>query len=225
MASADRFAEIVEDQIPEIINEAITISIKRQTNWSVAIFKNWLKLRYPSGELKSRINPGEEALFQRPKRKFCASDEIRFDRAPLGVNTVGNMMKEISTEAKLSQVYTNHYISATSVTLLDRAGIPVHRIMQVSAHRNDGSVKVFCERQTLPQEKQCSKILAAPVATSTTTSLATQQVQQIEQRNTNEITYQNTFATTGSPKFVDFGNSRFENCNFAFSYNVSKKSD
>ena len=29
--------------------------------------------------------------------------------------------------------------------------------------------------------------------------------------------------TTGSPKFVDFGNARFENCNFAFTYNVSKK--
>ena len=171
------------------------------------------------------LNPGEEALFQRPKRKFCASDEIWFDRAPLGVNSLGNMMKEISTAAKLSQVYTNHCIRATSVTLLDRAGIPVHRIMQVSGHRNEGSVKVYCERQTLQQQKQCSEILAAPVATNPTTSLATQQVQQIEQRNTNEITYQNTFATTSSPKFVDFGNARFENCNFAFTYNVSKKSD
>ena len=39
------------------------------------------------------LNPGEEALFQRPKRKCCASDEIWFDRAPLGVNSLGNMMK------------------------------------------------------------------------------------------------------------------------------------
>ena len=36
-------------------------------------------------------------------------------------------------------------------------------------------------------------------------------------------TKQNTFATTS--KFVDFRNARFENCNFAFTYNVSKKSD
>jgi hypothetical protein len=42
------------------------------------------------------LNPGEEALFQRPKRKFSASDEIWFDRAPLVVNTLGNMMKEIN---------------------------------------------------------------------------------------------------------------------------------
>ena len=31
--------------------------------------------------------------------------------------------------------------------------------------------------------------------------------------------------TVSSPKFVDFGNARFENCNFAFTYIVSKKSD
>ena len=31
--------------------------------------------------------------------------------------------------------------------------------------------------------------------------------------------------TTSSPKFVDFGNARFKKCNFAFTYNVSKKSD
>ena len=54
------------------------------------------------------LNPDEEVLFQRPKRKFCLNDEIWFDIAPLGVNNLGNMMKEISFAAKLSQTYTNH---------------------------------------------------------------------------------------------------------------------
>ena len=57
--------------------------------------------------------------------------------------------------------------------------------MQVSGHRNKGSIEVYCERQTLQQQKQYSEILVAPVATSPTSSLATQEVQQIEQRNTN----------------------------------------
>ena len=117
------------------------------------------------------LNPGEEALFQRPKRRFCASNDIWFDRAPLGVNTLGNIMKEISVAAKLSKIYTNHCIRATSVTLLDRAGIPVHRIMQVSGHRNEGSVKVYCERQTLQQKKQCSEILAKQTEIASTDSM------------------------------------------------------
>ena len=49
------------------------------------------------------LNPGEEPLFQRPKRRL------------------GNMIKEISVVAKLSEIYTNHCIRATSVTLLDNA--------------------------------------------------------------------------------------------------------
>ena len=171
------------------------------------------------------LNPGEEALFQRPKRKFCAADEIWFDRAPLGVNTLGNMMKEISIAAKLSQIYTNHCIRATSVTILDRAGIPVHRIMQVSGHRNEGSVKVYCERQTLQQQRQCSEILAKQTEVSSTdeTVLARKPLQQTHNTNKNEIRYQNSFSNTTSPKFVDFGEARFENCNFTFNYNVGKE--
>ena len=38
------------------------------------------------------LNPGEEALFQRPKRRFCASDDIWFDRAPLGVRAVARTL-------------------------------------------------------------------------------------------------------------------------------------
>ena len=174
-------------------------------------------------KLIQALNPGEEALFQRPKRKFCAKDKTRFGRPPVGVNSLGNMMKEISIAANLSQVYRNHCIRATSVTSLDRAGVPVHRIMQVSGHRNEGSVKVYCERQTLQQQKQCSEILVAPIASM---ALATKPTPQIEHSKRNEITYQNMFATTtSSPKFVDFGNAKLANCNFAFTYNVTKKSD
>ena len=143
------------------------------------------------------LNHGEEALFQRPKRKFSLNDEIWFDRAPLRVNSLGNMMKEISFAAKLSQTYTNHCIRATSVTLLDRARIPVHRIMQVSGHRNEGSVKVYCERQTLQQQKQCSEILAATVASST--ALITKSPQQVENRNSASC-QNNMFTNTNSPK-------------------------
>ena len=108
------------------------------------------------------------------------------------------------------------------MTLLDRAGIAVHRIMQVSGHKNEGIVKAYCERQTLQQQKQCSEILAALVASST--ALITKSPQQVENRNSASC-QNNIFTNTNSPKFVDFGNARFENCNFAFTHNTTKKSD
>jgi len=108
------------------------------------------------------------------------------------------------------------------VTLLDTAGISVHRIMQVLGHRNEGRVKVYCERQTLQQQKQCSEILAAPVASSM--ALITKSPEQVVDRYSLSC-QNNMFTNSNSPKFVDFKNARFENCNFAFTYNTTKKSD
>lgn len=178
-------------------------------------------------KLLTVLNPGEEALFQRPKRNFVSTDKVWFEKSPLGVNTLGSMMKEISTAANLSQIYTNHSVSnhsvrSTSITLLDRAGIPVHRIMQVSGHRSETSVKVYCERQTLEQQKQCSEILAAPTSTALVEKPLSELSQQdAVQTKTSSDTYQNTTCTNNlqnSPKFVDFGNAKFQNCNFAFNY-------
>jgi len=96
--------------------------------------------------------------------------------------------------------------------------------MQVSGHRNEGSAKVYCERQnaTTTELEQCSEILAASVASST--ALITKSPQQVEDRNS-VYCQNNMFTNSNSPKFVDFGNATFENCNFAFTYNVTKKSD
>ena len=107
------------------------------------------------------------------------------------------------------------------MTLLDRAGVPVHRIMQVSGHRNEGSVKVYCERQTLQQQKQCSEILAAPVAS---TALATKPTQQIEHSNINEITYQKLLQAR--PNLSTLGMQNLKTVLLrSRQYNVTKKSD
>ena len=74
----------------------------------------------------------------------------------------------------------------------------------------------------LQQQKQCSEILVSPVASST--ALITKYPQQVENRSSASC-QNNIFTNTNSPKFVDFGNARFENCNFAFTYNMTKKSD
>ena len=70
------------------------------------------------------------ALFQKPKKNFLRSDEIWFENSPIGVNKLGGMMKEISLTASLGKVYTNHCVSSTTISALDEAGIPIHRIMQ-----------------------------------------------------------------------------------------------
>ena len=41
----------------------------------------------------------------------------------VGVNTIANFMKTISMKAELSQIFTNHSITATSITVLDECGV------------------------------------------------------------------------------------------------------
>ena len=68
-------------------------------------------------------------LFQKPKRNFTLGNKIWFENCTIGVNKIGAMIKEISTDAKYSQIYTNHCAKSTTVTVLDAAGIPIHRTM------------------------------------------------------------------------------------------------
>ena len=67
----------------------------------------------------SKLKPKCEALFQQPRRDWNESviHNIWYENRPLGVNSLGNMTKEISTKAKLSKVYTNHCVRGTAITL------------------------------------------------------------------------------------------------------------
>ena len=56
----------------------------------------------------SLLNHKENAFFQYPSKKLNG-----FNNAPIGKNSLGIMMKEICTAAKLSKMYTNHCIRKT----------------------------------------------------------------------------------------------------------------
>lgn len=90
----------------------------------------------------SHLNPNIDELFQRPK-SLSPKFGPWYDAQVLGVNYIGNMMKKISINAKLSTEYTNHCIRATSVTILDQSGIEARHIMAVSGHRSESSIRSY----------------------------------------------------------------------------------
>ena len=61
----------------------------------------------------------------------------------VGERTLGEKMKNISREAKLSKCYTNHLIRATAVTILDKSGFEARHIMAVSGHKNEASIQSY----------------------------------------------------------------------------------
>ena len=70
------------------------------------------------------------------------------------------MMKEISQEAKLSTVYTNHCVRATAITLWSQSGLENRQIMAISGHRNESSLRSYNSRPSVDQLRQCSDILS-----------------------------------------------------------------
>ena len=83
-----------------------------------------------------------DRLFQRPSLK---ENCVRwYASAPMGHNTIGNMMPNLSEKAVLSRRYTNHSLRATSVNVLDDIGNFASRhIMTVTGHKSENSLKTY----------------------------------------------------------------------------------
>ena len=123
----------------------------------------------------SSVNPGCNAFFQFPKRFWKEPEEsVWFENRCLGANKLGSKMKELSKAANLSQVYTNHCIRATAITLWSDAGLSNRHIMTLSGHRNENSLKSYNARPSSQQLQVCSNVLSCicPKSTSHTSRLA-----------------------------------------------------
>lgn len=95
----------------------------------------------------SKLNPDCNAFFQFPKRFWKGPEEsVWFENRCLGANKLGSMMTELSKAAHLSQVYTNHCISATVITLWSDVGLSNRHIKMLSDHRNENYLKSYSAR-------------------------------------------------------------------------------
>ena len=177
------------------------------SNCPVKSFKKFLSV----------LNPNQTALFQKPKKKFLPCDYIWFENSPIGVNKLGDLMKEISLAASLSKVYTNHCVRSTTIFALDEAGIPIHRIVQTSGHRSESSVKSYCDRQCLEKYKESSNILAkvghdSKESTSGAVVGAVNNIENLTQ-NSQSHNVQNLVANFNhSPTFNVLSRAEFKDC-------------
>ena len=125
----------------------------------------------------SKMNPNCKALFQYPKRNWSPFDDVWYENRPLGVNKLDGMMKEISKEANLSRIYTNHSVRATAITVMSNAGIPNRHIMAISGHRNEQSLAHYNTRPSTDQLHQCSDVLSRSLSINASESLSIVPVQ------------------------------------------------
>ena len=112
----------------------------------------------------SKLNQDCEILFTKPiKTKYFKAEEktVWFTSQPLGVNTIGELMKNISTRLNLSKIYTNHCIHATCKSLLASHGIEARQIMRVSGHKGESSLRSNDHDNSVEQQRKIADILSS----------------------------------------------------------------
>ena len=76
-----------------------------------------------------------------------------------GVNKLSTMMKNISSEAGLSHIYTNHSVRATAINLWANSGFTNWEIMVISGHLSESNVQSYHCIPSVKQLRRCSEVL------------------------------------------------------------------
>lgn len=84
-------------------------------------------------------------------------------------------MKTISSDAGLSQIYTNHCIRATCITTLDNNGFEARHIMSITGHKSETSIRAYSKTGLETKKRMCDVLSnstrnnssAAAISTST----------------------------------------------------------
>lgn len=130
----------------------------------------------------SKLNPECEALFQYPKRNWEPSDNVWYENRLLKVNKLSTTMKDISSTARLSRIYTNNSVRATAITLWENAGLTNQEIMAISSHRNESSLQNYHNMPSVQQFRKCSNILTVALGDDKVQPTTTDQLVSNERR-------------------------------------------
>ena len=101
-------------------------------------------------------------LWQKPKRKVRGTEEEWFQNQVVGRDPLNNIMKQISKDAKLSNIYTNHSIRSTCLTRLDEAGFEIRHIQAVSGHKSEDSIRAYSKKCPENKKREMAAALDIP---------------------------------------------------------------
>ena len=109
--------------------------------------------------LTQKLPPEAKLLFYRKKSDWQTQIFWYNVALPMGKNTIGTLMKRISTSACLSKHYTSHCIRPTVVTTMFNCGLAVNDIQCVTGHKNKDSVKRYLRAVGDKKKKKYSEAL------------------------------------------------------------------
>ena len=132
----------------------------------------------------------------------------------MGVNAIGSFMKNISRNANLDAVYTNHCVRVTVVSTLKDKGLESNDIAAVTGHKNIQSVEKYVRRKSDTQKRSVSQMLSSSLESSSWES----------HDDRNPSTSINTITQVSQMQTTQIEQIRINsNDNYAFTGNKNKK--
>ena len=171
----------------------------------------------------AKLNPKCDAFFQYPRKNsnWNYAEEVWFDARPIGANKLDGMMKNISEEAKLSKMYTNHSVRATAITLWSNAGVQNRHIMAISGHRSEQSLTHYNTQPSASQLRTCSEVLLRSLTSNRSESLAVTAINIQKEVQENSIVMSTATEKTTSGFEALFNNCTVQNVHVTLGSNFS----
>ena len=146
-------------------NEEEQLMFEQDHRCPVASFEKYL----------NKLHPACNDFWQCPSPSFLKTGKW-FENKPVGVNTLLNMMRELSVSVGLSAMYTNHCLRAICVTVLSHQGYKGREICSVTGHRQESSLNPYVEYTPIDKRAEMSETLhsyGAPVSSELALPAAT----------------------------------------------------
>ncbi|XP_033880983.2 uncharacterized protein LOC117415117 isoform X2 [Acipenser ruthenus] len=111
----------------------------------------------------SKLHPARNSLWQKSnKPKYWGLGlDVWYEKANLGLPKLIRMMTDISRDAKLNRIYTNHCLKETAAVILSAHGVDRHHILRITAHKNDCRDGSFAEPTDCNTRRTFSSILCS----------------------------------------------------------------
>lgn len=106
----------------------------------------------------SKLNPNRNDLWQRPKKQIADPFIEWYDNQVVGRDPLNATMKKISINAKLSQIYNNHSIRATTVGILSDE-FEARHVMAHTGHKSESTIKTYARKCPAIKRRAMSKSL------------------------------------------------------------------
>ena len=93
-------------------------------------------------DLIQRDVPNSEVLFPKPLRKLRGS-QMFSEKLVRGEHFLGNFMKNLSTNLKLSKSYTNHCVRCTMITNAKESGLTNDEVCLITGHKDQRTIDKY----------------------------------------------------------------------------------